>query len=66
MKTTALTVEVPPELAERLRAYVAAGWAGSVDEVVTEATRRYLWSHRPEVIERHLREDVALALREGK
>lgn len=66
MKQQPMTVELPPELAARLRAYIAEGWAASAEEVVAEATRRYLWTHRPEVVERHLREDVAMALRDGK
>lgn len=66
MKKETITVEIPGDLLLKLRAYVAEGWAGSPDEVIVEATRRYLWSHRPEVIERHLKRDVEMALRAGK
>jgi metal-responsive CopG/Arc/MetJ family transcriptional regulator len=66
MKKETISVELPGDLLLKLRAYVADGWASSPDEVIIEATRRYLWSHRPEVIERHLREDVQMALHEGK
>jgi Arc/MetJ-type ribon-helix-helix transcriptional regulator len=66
MKREQISVKLPDDLLEKLRAYVDAGWAASVDAVIAEATRRYLWTHRPEVIERHLREDVTMALRDGK
>lgn len=66
MKKESITVELPADLAVKLKTYVADGWAASSDEVIIEAMRRYLWTHRPEVIERHLREDVQMALREGK
>jgi metal-responsive CopG/Arc/MetJ family transcriptional regulator len=66
MKTESIMVELPADLALKLKSYVADGWAASTDEVIAEATRRYLWTHRPEVIERHLREDVQMALHEGK
>jgi metal-responsive CopG/Arc/MetJ family transcriptional regulator len=66
MKKESITIELPADLALKLKSYVADGWAASTDEVITEATRRYLWTHRPEVIERHLREDVQMALHEGK
>lgn len=66
MKTTALTVELPDDVAARLRAFVADGWAGSAEEVVVAATRRYLESRRPELMKAEFMKDVQWALRDGK
>ncbi len=66
MKTQSITVELPEDLVEKLRAYVADGWAASPDAVIAEATSRYLWSHRPEVLEKMFMEDVEWGLRGGK
>lgn len=66
MKTTALTVKIPDDVAARLHAYVADGWAGSAEEVIVAATRRYLESHRPELMKAEFMKDVQWALRDGK
>ena len=37
---------------------VEAGWFRDVDELVLDALRRFIESHRGELIERFIREDV--------
>lgn len=66
MKTERFTVELPAEVAARLRAFVADGWAANAEEVVVAATRRYLESRRPELLKAELLKDVEWALRDGK
>jgi Arc/MetJ-type ribon-helix-helix transcriptional regulator len=61
----ALTVET--KIAERLDrqidALVEQGWFHSRDQVFQEAIRRFLQAHRPELMERFIREDIEWGLR---
>ena len=54
---------VPPRLFDQLEKLVDDGWFGSIDEIVREALRRYLITHRPELMERQIRDDVEWGLR---
>ncbi len=58
-----LETSVPPRLFDQLEKLVDDGWFGSIDEIVREALRRYLSTHRPELLERQIREDVEWGLR---
>ena len=58
-----LQAEVPPRILAEAQALVAAGWFRSIDEVVIDALRRYLDSHRDELMTSFVREDVAWGLR---
>jgi Arc/MetJ-type ribon-helix-helix transcriptional regulator len=61
----ALTVQT--KIAERLDrqidALVEQGWFPSRDRVFQEALRRFLQAHRPELMERFVREDIEWGLR---
>ena len=61
MKT--LVVECPDQLHERVNALVRDGWAKDVGQAVTEALRRFLESHRPELVESQIRADMEWGLR---
>ena len=61
MKT--LQAELPDKLYEQLRALVDAGWFSDEKSVITEALRRFLDTHRPELLETFIREDVEWGLR---
>lgn len=58
-----IQAELPQSLVESAQALVDKGWSGSVNEVVTEALRRYLESHGDELSEQLVREDVEWGLR---
>jgi Arc/MetJ-type ribon-helix-helix transcriptional regulator len=60
MKT--ISIECPDDLAEELAEYVREGWARNSDEVVVTGLRRYLYSHRPELQEAQLLNDVRWGL----
>jgi hypothetical protein len=66
MKTERVSVDFPEDVIVRLRAFVGDGWAGSTEEVIVNATRRYLESRRPELLKAELMKDVEWALRDGK
>ena len=61
--TEPVHTEVPARLVDEIRQLVDAGWFGSVDEVVVDALRRFVESHRVELMERFIREDMAWGLR---
>lgn len=62
-EVTTVQAEVPVQLLAEVRALVAAGWFRSFDEVLLDALRRYLDSHRGALMEALLREDVEWGLR---
>ena len=61
----ALTVEtkIASRMDRQIDALVEQGWFPSRDEVFQEAIRRFLDSHRPELMERFVREDIEWGLR---
>jgi Arc/MetJ-type ribon-helix-helix transcriptional regulator len=61
MKTVEATI--PEQLNLQIDALVERGWFRSRDQLFSEAIRRFLESHRPELMERFVRQDVAWGLR---
>jgi hypothetical protein len=59
---TMVQVELPHELLERVRQFVADGWAADLNEVLSEALQRFLCSDAPMATESFLREDVTWGL----
>ena len=58
MRTTVQT-KLPGELVSQARALIDQGWARGIDELLTDALRRYLESHSMELSESFIRENVA-------
>ena len=56
MKT--IQTEIPENLYKGAVALAKEGWFGNEKEVFSEAIRRFLESHRPELMDRFVREDV--------
>jgi Arc/MetJ-type ribon-helix-helix transcriptional regulator len=61
MKT--VKAKIPDRLHRAIDALVEQGWFSNRDEVVREAIRRFLDAHRPELMEKFIREDVEWGLR---
>lgn len=61
-KVTRLQAEVPTNLVAEMQALVDAGWFRDRDEILAEALRRYLESHRPRLFERFAHEDLEWGL----
>jgi Arc/MetJ-type ribon-helix-helix transcriptional regulator len=57
-----LETEVPARVLGELQALVEAGWFASIDDAVGDALRRFVQSHREEILEQQIREDVAWGL----
>ena len=63
MKT--VQTEIPENLYKGAAALAEAGWFRNEDEVFSEAIRRFLESHQPELMDRFIMEDVEWGL-DGK
>lgn len=61
MKT--LQAEVPDKLYEQVKTLVEAGWFHNEKDIITEALRRFLDTHKPELMEKFINEDIEWGLR---
>jgi Arc/MetJ-type ribon-helix-helix transcriptional regulator len=61
-QTTRIQADVPASLFSQAQKLVDAGWFSSIDEMVLDALRRFLDSHRQELIEDFIKEDVKWGL----
>ena len=55
--------KIAKRLDRQIDALVEQGWFSSRDQIFEEALRRFLDAHRPELMERFVREDVEWGLR---
>jgi Arc/MetJ-type ribon-helix-helix transcriptional regulator len=62
MESTTVQAKIPKKLKTEMEALVAEGWFFDINDLVIEALRRYLDAHRPELMERFIREDVEWGL----
>ena len=61
-RTRRFETEIPAQLFAELQTLVESGWFRSVDDVVLDALRRFVDSHREELMEDFLRQDVEWGL----
>ena len=61
-RTQRIEAEIPARLFAEIQSLVNTGWFRSVDDVVLDALRRFLSSHREELMEGFLRQDVEWGL----
>lgn len=61
-RTQRFETKIPAELFAEIQSLVNTGWFRSVDDVVLNALRRFLDSHREELMEGFLRQDVEWGL----
>lgn len=62
MPTKLIQTEIPIGLLTQAQDMVEAGWFRNLDDLVLDALRRYLESHRSELKENFLRQDVEWGL----
>jgi len=60
MKT--LQAELPDKLYEQIKVLVDAGWFSDEKSIITEALRRFLETHSPDLMEMFIKEDVEWGL----
>lgn len=61
-RTRTIQTDVPVRLLSEMEVLVEKGWFRSLDELMLDALRRYVESHRVELMERFIREDVEWGL----
>jgi Arc/MetJ-type ribon-helix-helix transcriptional regulator len=62
MKTTTVQAELPAQLFAQLESLINDGWFEDINDVMVNALRRFLETHRPELMERYIWEDVEWGL----
>ncbi len=60
MKT--IEMDVPEQLYQKAIGLVREGWFRDEQTIFSEAIRRFLDSHRPELMEKHILDDVEWGL----
>jgi hypothetical protein len=60
--TTSIQADIPDRLVQQAAILVCDGWATDLDEILTDALRRYLSSHSAELNEAFIRKDVEWGL----
>lgn len=58
-----LEAEIPDRLHEAMAGLVQEGWYRDEAELVREAIRRFLETHRPDLMAQFVREDIEWGLR---
>jgi Arc/MetJ-type ribon-helix-helix transcriptional regulator len=62
VETATIQTDVPVRLLTEMQILVEAGWFRDLDELMLNALRRFVESHRAELMERFIREDVEWGL----
>ncbi|RPH53486.1 CopG family transcriptional regulator [bacterium] len=62
-QTMTIQIQVPAKLFGEMKCLVEAGWFRDLDELVLDAIRRSVETHRGELMEEMIREDVEWGLR---
>ncbi len=62
MQTATLQAEVPAQLMTQMDALVEQGWFQSTNDLIVDALRRLILTHRPELMEEYLWQDVEWGL----
>ena len=64
METNVTTVQttLPSHLLAQVESLVQEGWFQDMDELIADALRRFLETHRPELMERYILQDVEWGL----
>ena len=57
-----IQTDVPVRLLAEMQMLVEAGWFRDLDDLMLDALRRFVESHRAELMERFVREDVEWGL----
>lgn len=61
-QTTMLQTEIPSSLMAQAQQLVDAGWFRSLDELCAVALRRFIESHREDLMDAFIRQDVEWGL----
>jgi len=62
MEMTTVQTKLPTRLLTQMQSLVSEGWFQDVNDLILDALRRFLESHRPELMEHYIWEDVKWGL----
>jgi len=62
IRMATIQTDVPVRLLTEMQMLVEAGWFRDLDDLMLDALRRFVESHRAELMERFMREDVEWGL----
>jgi Arc/MetJ-type ribon-helix-helix transcriptional regulator len=62
VKVTTVQTNLPTRLVAQVKSLIAEGWFEDMDDLIADALRRLLDTHRPELMERYILEDVEWGL----
>ncbi len=57
-----IQANLPEQLVKQMQSLVEQGWFADTDSLISDAVRRFLDSHTPELIEHFVREDIEWGL----
>ncbi|MCK4541065.1 MAG: hypothetical protein KAU17_02405 [Spirochaetales bacterium] len=60
---TEFQARIPKQLSKQMQLLVNEGWFSNMDEILSDALRRFLDSHKPEIMEQFIQEDVEWGFR---
>ena len=63
METITLQTKLPTRLLAQMESLVDEGWFENIDDLILDALRRFLETHRPELMEHYIWQDVEWGLR---
>ena len=58
----AISTELPDKLYQEIKSLVDKGWFRNEEDIILEALRRFLDTHKVELMEKFIREDVEWGL----
>ena len=61
-QTTVIQAEIPISLVTQAQKLVDAGWFRDIDDLFLDALRRFIESHRENLMEEYIRDDVEWGL----
>jgi Arc/MetJ-type ribon-helix-helix transcriptional regulator len=62
MEMTTVQTKLPTRLLTQMQSLVSEGWFQDVNDLILDALRRFLETHRPELMEHYIWEDVKWGL----
>jgi Arc/MetJ-type ribon-helix-helix transcriptional regulator len=61
-----IRIDIPDKVYQEIEILVKEGWFRDREDIIQQALRRFLDSHRPELLEKFIREDIEWGLRGRK
>lgn len=61
-----IQAKIPDQVYQQINALVEEGWFRDREDVINQALQRFVDSHRTDLMEKFIREDVEWGLRGGK